>query len=171
MALSVYHRHSGLPVVIVRATNYYGPFQQLFRIIPRTAIYLRMGRKIPLHGGGHAVKSYLYIRDVSEGHRRLMEAGRPGGIYHLSPDSGISIRDLVSKLCEMLGHRFENATESVGERLGQDRAYLIDSSKIRSELSWSPQIRFEEGLSKTLGWVNTHWDSIRALPLDYLHRE
>src|SRR5439155_21267311 len=72
------------PLVMIRGTNVYGAHQQLFKIIPRSAIYLKQGRTIELHGGGVAVKSYIHIRDVSRGELAAMEKGRSGQLYHLS---------------------------------------------------------------------------------------
>ena len=91
--LKTYARQFGFPLVTVRATNVYGARQQLFKIIPRSAIYLKLGRPIELHGGGRAVKSYIHIRDVSRGEKLVLERGRPGHIYHLSPERGVEVRD------------------------------------------------------------------------------
>jgi dTDP-glucose 4,6-dehydratase len=73
------------PLVLIRSTNVYGAHQQLFKIIPRSAIYLKKGKTIELHGGGHAIKSYIHIRDISRGQLLAMENGNKGQIYHLSP--------------------------------------------------------------------------------------
>ncbi|TAF62881.1 MAG: NAD-dependent epimerase/dehydratase family protein [Oscillatoriales cyanobacterium] len=92
MLLSTYYKNFQFPLVTVRATNVYGAYQQLFKIIPRSAIYLKLGKTIQLHGGGHAVKSYIHIRDVSRGELAVMEKGKVGEIYHLSPDRGYAVR-------------------------------------------------------------------------------
>ena len=78
MLLSVYHRQFGFPLLTVRATNVYGARQQLFKIIPRSVIYIKEGKKIQLHGGGKAVKSYIHIRDVSRGELAILEKGEIG---------------------------------------------------------------------------------------------
>jgi dTDP-glucose 4,6-dehydratase len=167
--LRTYHRQFGFPLLTVRATNVYGARQQLFKIIPRSAIYLRLGRPIELHGGGAAVKSYIHIRDVSRGERAILERGRIGETYHLSPDRGVSVRNVVSLLCQKLGRRFEEATRVVGERPGQDAAYVIDSTKARTELGWAPAVQLDEGLDEVIDWVDRYWDEIRAQPLEYRH--
>ena len=136
------------PLVMIRATNVYGAHQQLFKIIPRTAIYLKQDRRIQLHGGGVAVKSYIHIRDVSRGELAAMESGRPGAIYHLSPDHGYAVRDVVRSICNLMSRNFETSAEMVGERLGQDAAYVIDSSRARAELGWKPTVTIEQGLSR-----------------------
>src|SRR5207237_7828144 len=83
MLLKVYAKQYGFPLISVRATNVYGARQQLFKIIPRTVISAKAGKKISLHGGGVAVKSYINIRDVSRGELAILERGRIGQLYHL----------------------------------------------------------------------------------------
>jgi dTDP-glucose 4,6-dehydratase len=170
MLLANYHHQFGLPLVSVRATNVYGARQQLFKIIPRSVIYIKLGRKIALHGGGVAVKSYIHIRDVSRGELAVLEQGRPGQIYHLSPDGGIAIRDLVRLIAERLGVRFEDATTMVEERPGQDAAYVIDSTRARRELGWAPRVDINQGLAEVATWVEEYWDEILKQPLEYQHK-
>ena len=171
MLLQTYHKQFNFPLLTVRATNVYGPRQQLFKIIPRTIIYLTLGRKIQLHGGGRAVKSYIHIRDVSWGELAILERGEIGRMYHLSPDRGITIRELVWTICKAMGQSFVDVTQDVGERPGQDDAYVIDSSKAREELDWSPRIPLEEGLAETIEWVRENMDVIRGEALEYVHRQ
>lgn len=158
------------PLVMIRATNVYGARQQLFKIIPRTAIYLQLGKTIELHGGGHAVKSYIHIRDVSRGELDAMEQGNLGEIYHLSPDAGVAVRDVVRMICEIAGKNFESCTKTVTERLGQDKAYVIDSTKARSQWGWAPRISIRDGLREVVEWVQADWEAIRREPLDYIHK-
>jgi dTDP-glucose 4,6-dehydratase len=170
MLLSVYHKQYGFPLVTVRATNVYGARQQLFKIVPRTVICLKLGRRIELHGGGKAVKSYIHIRDVSRGELAILRQGRIGGIYHLSPDGGVAVRDVVREICAHMGKDFEASTAAVAERPGQDAAYVIDSSRARTELGWSPQVGLRSGLEEVVRWVEEHWETVRSMPLDYAHK-
>jgi dTDP-glucose 4,6-dehydratase len=158
------------PLIMIRSTNVYGAHQQLFKIIPRAVIYIKMGKTLELHGGGHAVKSYIHIRDISRGELLAMEKGRAGEIYHLSPDKGIAIRDVVKTICNKMGITFEKATRTITERLGQDAAYVIDSSKARREFGWRPEITFEEGISGVIKWVEDNWNEIQREPLEYVHK-
>ncbi len=171
LLLTTFYRQFGFPLVTVRATNVYGAGQQLFKIIPRSAIYMRMGRKIPLHGSGTAVKSYIHIRDVSRGEAAVLLSGRVGQLYHLSPDAGIRVCDVVESIAKARGRRFDDVCEAVAERPGQDKAYVIDSSKARTELGWRPQIDFQTGIAEVVEWVDRYWDEIIQLPLEYEHKE
>jgi dTDP-glucose 4,6-dehydratase len=170
LLVATYQREFSFPLVTVRATNVYGARQQLFKIIPRSVIYLRLGKPIQLHGGGRAVKSYIHIRDVSRAELAILEQGDVGRAYHLAPDHGVAVRDVVRTICERMGKAFNCCTETVAERPGQDAAYVIDSGRARKQFGWVPKVSLEEGLGEVIDWVNAHWDEIKDLPLTYQHR-
>jgi dTDP-glucose 4,6-dehydratase len=163
-------KNYNFPLVMVRATNVYGARQQLFKIIPRSVIYLKLGKPIELHGGGQAVKSYIHIRDVSRGELAMMERGQAGQIYHLSPDAGVAVREVVRLICERLGQDFAASTHTVAERLGLDKAYVIDSTKARTELGWQPQVSIQQGLAEVVEWVEAYWAEIAGESLVYVHK-
>ena len=171
LSLFTFAKNFSFPLVMVRATNVYGAHQQLFKIIPRSAIYLKLGKTIELHGGGVAIKSYIHIRDISRGELAIMEKGRIGEIYHLSPDEGVAVRDVVQIICNKMKVDFTKVTKQVTERLGQDKAYTIDSSKARRELGWAPLISLDEGVTQTVSWVETFFEEISSQPLGYIHKE
>jgi dTDP-glucose 4,6-dehydratase len=170
MITSVYQKQYGFPLVTVRATNVYGAHQQLFKIIPRSVIYIKLGKTIELHGGGVAVKSYIHIRDVSKGELRILTKGRVGERYHISPDGGIAVKDVVRIIAERMGKRFADVTRIVEERPGQDAAYVIDSTKARTELGWKPDISVEQGLKDVVDWVEANWAEIQKQDLHYTHK-
>lgn len=170
LSLIPYVKNYGFPLVTIRSTNVYGSHQQLFKIIPKSIIFLKLGRKIELHGGGRAIKSYIHIRDISRGELLAMEKGKIGSIYHLSPDKGYSICEIVKKICNLTGNNFSKSTIYVDERLGQDAAYIIDSTRARSELGWFPRISLEDGLKEVISWIEENWDEIKKEPLNYVHK-
>jgi dTDP-glucose 4,6-dehydratase len=170
MLLETFRRQFSFPLLTVRATNVYGARQQLFKIIPRSVLYIKSGRRIPLHGGGTAVKSYIHVRDVSRGELAILQSGRIGEIYHLSPDEGVAVRHVVETICERLGAEFDQSVEIVGERPGQDAAYVIDSTKARRELGWSPEVGFAQGVSEVVDWVEEHREVLQNESWDYEHK-
>lgn len=170
MLISVYQKQYGFPAVTVRATNVYGARQQLFKIIPRSVIYVKSGRKIQLHGGGVAVKSYIHIRDVSHCELAILHDGKIGERYHISPDGGVAVHEVVRTICGRMGKRFEDCVDIVAERPGQDAAYVIDSSKARSAFGWKPRIDLDQGIADTTAWVEANWAEISKQSLDYQHK-
>ena len=170
MLLGVYNHQYGFPLLTVRATNVYGAHQQLFKIIPRSVIYIKNGTTIQLHGGGRAVKSFIHIRDISRGELQILDRGRVGERYHLSPDRGVAIRDVVETIAKRTGKRLDDVAIAVDERPGQDAAYVISSEKARTELGWRPQVSLEEGLGEVITWVEDNWGDIQKQPLAYEHK-
>lgn len=159
------------PVVFTRAANVYGPGQQLYRIIPRAIFYIKLGKKLQLHGGGHSVRSFIHIRDVADATLEIAQQGLDGEAYHISTDVHISVRDLVKLICEMMKADFTKLVEIVDERPGKDAAYLLDSSRLRKELGWVDCIKLEDGIQETIDWVNDNFEELKKQPLEYIHRE
>ncbi|GAG08887.1 unnamed protein product, partial [marine sediment metagenome] len=119
---------------------------------------------------GVAVKSYVHIRDISRGELLAMEKGRPGMIYHLSPDRAYAVCDVVRMICELMGRSFEESTVMVGERLGQDAAYVIDSTRSREEFGWYPEISLDKGLKGVIDWIEENWKEIERQSLNYAYK-
>lgn len=170
MSLRTFFNAYQFPVVTTRAANVYGPGQQLYRIIPRTILFIMLGRKLQLHGGGVSTRSFIHMKDVSEATWRIMLNGNNGDTYHISTDEVVSIRDLVERICQKLGVSFDEHVEVVGERLGKDAAYHLESKKLRKELDWKDHVTLDQGLDDCIAWVREHFDELKAQPYDYSHK-
>ena len=170
MSLRTFHSAYEMPVVFTRAANVYGAGQQLYRIVPRTILNIRLGRKLQLHGGGTSERSFVHVRDVAEATYRVARDGRNGEAYHISTDRIVSIRGLVEMICEKLAVDFDDVVEVVGDRLGKDAAYRLDSAKIRDELGWTDRISLEDGVAETISWGDRYLDDLSRLPSSYIHK-
>jgi len=170
MSLKTFFAAYRFPVVFTRAANVFGPGQSLYRIIPRTILFIKLGRKLQLHGGGHAERSFIHIRDVADATSRIMSEGEPGEAYHISTNRIITVRLLVELICAQMQVGFEDSIEVTGERLGKDAAYRLDSSKVRSELGWQDRISLEQGIEETITWVDRWFEDLKQQPSDYLHK-
>jgi dTDP-glucose 4,6-dehydratase len=171
MWLNLILKQYKFPVTFTRAANVYGPGQQLFKILPRAAIYMKQDKKIPLHGGGFARRSFIHIKDVCEGTLHVMEKAKPGEVYHLSTDDLISVKDVVAKISELQGKKYEDVVEVVGTRPGLDLAYILDSSKAKQDFDWQATTPLDKGLNELINWVDDNWDQISKEPLEYIHQE
>ncbi len=169
MYINTVVRNYRCPAIIVRSTNVYGRHQQLFKIIPRTVINLKMGKTIDLHGGGRAIKSFVHIRDVVDGLLLTVAKGKTG-TFHFSVASENTVADVVRLVCEKMGCDFQKATRTVGERLGQDSRYWLDCTRAERELGWAPKMPMPQGVAEVIGWIEDNWDEIKAEPLEYVHR-
>lgn len=170
LCLLTFFKNFRFPVNLIRSTNVYGACQQLYKIIPRSIIYLRTGKKIELHGGGRAAKTWIHVRDLAEGIWQVIQRGGPGEIYHFSDRHFYTVAQLVEKICNLLEIDFRENTISTQERLGQDSQYLLNYSKAQRELGWLPRIPFEEGLKEVIAWIEEDWEEIVNEPHLYVHK-
>jgi len=170
MLFKIYRETYQLPVVATRAANVYGPGQQLFRIIPRTIFFLLTGKPLQLHGGGSSTRSFIHMDDVSSATWLIANKAPVGETYHISTDRIVSIRELVEILCARLGKDFNQCVEVVGERLGKDSAYWLNSKKLRSTLGWKDSISLEQGLEQTIAWVENNLAELQKQPANYIHK-
>ena len=170
LSLRTFSAAYDFPVVTTRAANVYGPGQQLYRIIPRTILFILLGRKLQLHGGGTSTRSFIHMRDVCDATYKIMNNGHNGHTYHISTSEVVSIRALVERICDKLGANFQDHVELVGDRLGKDSAYHLDSTKLHRELGWQDTISLEQGLDECIAWVQRNLDILKKQPIDYQHK-
>ena len=170
MYLISVNRFLKFPMNIIRPSNAYCPGQLLHRVIPKTVICGLTGRKLPLQGGGRAEKSYIHARDLARAIHLVAEKAPPGAVYNAGPAEPTSIRRVVELTAAALGMPFEQLCEMTEDRLGQDSRYWLDSSAIRKDVGWQPQIGWEEGLREMVDWGRKYLDQLREWPTDYVLR-
>jgi dTDP-glucose 4,6-dehydratase len=170
MSLRTFFETYDFPVVFTRAANVYGPGQSLYRIVPRTILSIRQHRKLGLQGGGRSLRSFIHIDDVCAATWNLMAAGVPGETYHISTDEFVTIRQLVERICGLVGASFDESVEITPERLGKDAQYALNSTKLRRELGWREHVTLDQGLRDCVIWVDRHLPELLTQPFDYLHK-
>ena len=158
------------PMNIIRPSNAYGPGQQLHRVVPKAILFGLTGRKLPLHGGGSAEKSYIHTRDLARAILMVAEGAEFGKVYNVGPKIPISIRRLVEMVADALGIPFEELCEVSPMRLGEDNRYWLDSSAIERDLGWKPQISLEEGLREMVAWGKKYLDELKMLSTEFVLR-
>ncbi|NWH04952.1 NAD-dependent epimerase/dehydratase family protein [Desulfobacter latus] len=170
MNLMAMHRQYGFPVVFTRASNVYGPGQQLYRVIPKAAIHFLTARPFELHGGGTSVRSFIHIKDVVQGTLKTMVHGTPGTIYHFSTDEYITIRSLVKCIADQIGISFTDNIIDVQERAGKDKYYKLDAGKAGRELGWKAGFELEAGIKETISWIKRNISDFKNRELGYIHK-
>jgi dTDP-glucose 4,6-dehydratase len=170
MYLVSVHRVLKFPMSIVRPSNAYCPGQLLHRVIPRAVMCGLTHRKLPLHGGGRAEKSYIHARDLARAIHLVAEKAPMGTVYNAGPPKPISIRALVETVARVMGIPFEDLCEVTGDRLGQDSRYWLDSSAIKRDVGWEPKIGLEEGITEMVEWGRKYLGQLRDWPMDYTLR-
>ncbi|OLE55871.1 MAG: dTDP-glucose 4,6-dehydratase [Acidobacteria bacterium 13_1_20CM_3_53_8] len=158
------------PMNIIRPSNAYAPGQLLHRVIPKAVLCGLTRQKLPLHGGGRARKSYIHARDLGRAIHLVSEKAPLGKVYNAGPPAPISIRDLVAKVAEAMNMPFEQLCEVTEDRLGQDSQYWLDSSAIKRDVGWEPQISLEEGIEEMVEWGKKYLDYLRTVSTGYVLR-
>ncbi len=150
MALSFYHTY-GMPVVITRCSNNYGPFQFPEKLIPLMIINALNNRKLPVYGDGLNVRDWIYVIDHNKAINLVFEEGKLGEVYNIGASNEMKNIQIVKLILNHL-NQSEDLIQFVKDRPGHDRRYAIDSTKIQSQLGWKPAFSFEQAIVKTIDW-------------------
>lgn len=170
MNLRIYFDRYNFPGIIGRFANFYGPGQQLFRIVPRTILSVLSNTKIPLHGGGLSERSFIFSDDFSSGILLLLSKGEIGETYHFSNNQVITIFQLVENICSQMGVNVRDHILQTEDRPSKDFRYLMDSSKASKFLGWTSDTNLESGISQTIQWYRNNYGRIASVPLEYIHK-
>lgn len=158
--VAAFHHTFDLPTLITHSTNNYGPRQFPEKLIPVVIESARSGRAVPVYGDGLQVRDWIAVEDHAAALLAILERGTPGESYAVGAGEEHTNLELVEQICDHLDVRLGAPPEGprrtlithVTDRLGHDRRYAIDSSKVRHELGWSPTIEFDAGIAATVDW-------------------
>ena len=159
-----YHETFDLPINITRCSNNYGPFQFPEKLIPLMISNALEDIKLPVYGDGKNIRDWLHVLDHCRAIDLVMHEGKIGEVYNIGGNNEKQNIEIVKLILETL-NKSESLIEFVSDRLGHDRRYVIDSTKIQQELGWSPEYTFEKGISETIKWYldNQDWtDQVKS---------
>ncbi|HZO35592.1 MAG TPA: dTDP-glucose 4,6-dehydratase [Solirubrobacteraceae bacterium] len=163
LLVSSYFHTYGTETLICRGSNNYGPFQYPEKLIPLIVLNALHGDSLPVYGDGLQVRNWIYVEDFCRGIGHVLAHGRPGEAYNVGgPDESTNI-EVVKRIIELTG-RDESLIDYVTDRPGHDRRYSLGSEKARA-LGWEAQVRFAEGLERTVDWYRDNtawWEPIRS---------
>ncbi|HKQ47834.1 MAG TPA: dTDP-glucose 4,6-dehydratase [Phycisphaerae bacterium] len=147
----------GLPVLITRCSNNYGPYQFPEKMIPLMINNARQNKPLPVYGDGSNVRDWLYVEDHCRALWTVLTRGTAGRVYNIGGNSEKTNLEVVKTLLKRL-NKPESLISFVKDRPGHDFRYAIDASRIKNELGWSPSVAFEAGLARTIDWYLSHQD-------------
>ncbi len=162
IALS-YHTTYGLPVMVTRSSNNFGPWQYPEKVIPLFATNLLDGAKVPLYGDGLNRRDWLYVEDNCAAVDTVLRKGSPGQVYNIGAGNELTNRDLTERLLALAGAG-EEMIDYVEDRLGHDRRYSVDIAKVKA-LGWSPSRQLDDALEETFRWYRDNrwwWEPLKA---------
>lgn len=163
-----YHVTYGLPVMVTRCSNNYGPYHFPEKLLPLMIRNALIDRQIPVYGDGMQVRDWIYVEDHCRGLIKVLEEGIPGETYNMGGKCEMRNLDLVKLVLGKL-RKPESLITFVKDRPGHDRRYAMDNSKIEAELDWKPEYSFAEGIDLTLSWYRDNKDWVDSVITgDYL---
>jgi dTDP-glucose 4,6-dehydratase len=169
---SAYFHTYGLPVLITNCSNNYGPYQFPEKLIPLMFNNARQGRSLPVYGDGRNIRDWLFVSDHCQAIIEVLDKGVPGSTYNIGGNNEKTNIEVVTLICDLLDSKIgplpggasrKSLISFVDDRLGHDRRYAIDSSRMRNEIGWQPAVDFEDGIAQTIDWylANQAWlDSV-----------
>jgi dTDP-glucose 4,6-dehydratase len=163
LLVRAYHKTYGMPVVITRGSNTFGPYQFPEKVIPLFVTNLLEEKQVPLYGDGLNIRDWIYVEDVCSAIATVLERGEVGQIYNIGAGNERTNIELSRKLCDLLGKPHSLITP-VADRPGHDRRYSIDTSRTRA-LGWAPKWSFDDALEATVEWYRSNawwWEPLRA---------
>ncbi|MHB1868778.1 MAG: dTDP-glucose 4,6-dehydratase [Nitrososphaerales archaeon] len=155
--VKAYHETYQLQTTITNCSNNFGPYQNPEKLIPKTILNALCNKPIPVYGDGKNVRDWLYVGDHCSAIDVALKEGKPGETYCVSAGNELSNIELVRMILEMEGKN-DSLIQFVDDRLGHDRRYALDATKIRSRLGWRPKHEFRESLGLTVEWYKQHLD-------------
>lgn len=169
--LLAYYKTYNFPVVFTRAANIYGPYQQKYRIIPKIIISNLTNKKIPIHGKGDTLRSFVYMPDVSKALLKiLLDKKNIGETFHISSKRFISILQLTKLVNKLMNIKYKNFYH-IKERDGKDLKYTLNSKKIRDRYSWSEKTNLNNGIFETINWIQKNINYFKKTSLKYIHKK
>ena len=158
LLVRAYGKTFGLPVLVTRCSNNYGPYQFPEKLIPFFVTLLHEGKPVPVYGDGMNVRDWIHVEDHSRAVEAVLLRGRPGELYNVGGGNERTNIEITKLLIAAMG-KDERSMKFVPDRPGHDRRYAIDDAKIRAELGVVPRVPFEEGLRATVRWYidNEPW--------------
>jgi dTDP-glucose 4,6-dehydratase len=163
LLVSSYFHTYGVQTLICRGSNNYGPFQYPEKLIPLMVLNALHGDPLPVYGDGLQVRNWLYVEDFARAIGHVLAHGRPGEAYNVGGPDECANLEVVRRILEHTGAD-ESLIEHVTDRPGHDRRYSLGSEKVRA-LGWEPQVRFDDGLERTVAWYRDNawwWEPIRS---------
>lgn len=164
LLVRAYHETFGLPVNITRCSNNYGPYQFPEKLIPLMIANALNDKQLPIYGDGLNVRDWLYVEDHCSAIDLVIHKGQNGEVYNVGGNNERTNIHIVRTILEQLG-KPESLIKYVDDRLGHDRRYGIDATKITTELGWKPKHTFETGINETINWYlnnRTWWERIQS---------
>tara|TARA_Y100000590_G_scaffold469409_1_gene656839 strand:+ start:11382 stop:12386 length:1005 start_codon:yes stop_codon:yes gene_type:complete len=165
--LKNYFNYYKLPVIVSRFSNFYGPGQPIYRLIPKIITCIDKKKKFPIEGSGRSKRNFIYSHDFCNGIYKVLTKGKVGNTYHFSGDKFYSVLDVIKTICDLKSTKVNKLIKKTKGRIGQDLVYKLGSFKTRKVLAWKPSFSLKKGLNEIIIYHKNNFVNISQEQLTY----
>ena len=167
----IYSKFKNLNVINLKFANFYGPGQQLYRIIPKAIMCILLEKKLEIHGTGTSIRSFIFPKDFCSSIIKAIKNGKKGEVYNISSTETVSIKNLVKIICRKMNYPFNKLVYFSKDRLAKDQKYLLNAKKTQKYLHWQNLITLKEGLDDTIKWYEKNKSNLKLKSFKYKHKK
>ena len=153
--------------IISRFSNFYGPYQPNYRLIPKTILSILANEKITIHGNGLSKRNYIFVDDFCEGILKILKTKKNNDIYHFSGDDFYTVKEIVDKICKIMNVKFNDFVIFVKDRKGKDKIYILNCKKTMEALKWKPKINLITSLRNIEKFYKKNINKLKNLSSNY----
>ena len=168
--LKLMNRINGFPFITTRASNIYGPHQQLYRLIPKLIISGFTNKTFKVDGSGNTIRSFILMDDVSNALYKILFKGKIGETYNISTNKFYTIKKII-KLVKRKMNKKSMKILNIADRRYKDKIYKLNSNKVRKKLNWKEENSLSEGIDKTIDWIKKNYNYVKKHKTKYIHKK
>ncbi len=168
--IKLFREQYGMPIIISRFANFYGPYQPLYRLIPKAIHYFSKNKIFEIHGDGKTIRSFIHSSDFSHAIYKIISRNKNKNIYHFSGSKTTSIISILKIISTQMDIELQNNIKYVPERIGKDFKYVMDDSDSKKYLNWNNKIDIETGIQDCINWYNNFNASLNKSKSIYIHK-
>lgn len=168
--LAANSHHANFPIILTRTANIYGPYQKLYRVVPKAIVSFLNKRNFYLDGSGSSVRSFIFMDDVSEALFKIIKSKKKIYSYHIATNKFVTIENLVKRIGFLMKIDSTKYIKKIKkDRIGKDHVYKLNNNKIKKNLSWKPKTHLDKGILETIKWIKKDYKNFKSSDLIYKH--
>lgn len=153
--------------IIARFSNFYGPSQPIYRLIPKFIISIKKNLRFHIHGKGDSLRNFIFSDDFCNGIYQIILKGKPNSIYHFSNDQYFTVRKSITKISKLMKINSKKFIQYSKERIGKDKIYKLSCLQTKKELSWKCKVPFDIGVKKVIKFVEKNYKVLKKTKVNY----
>ena len=169
--LKLFREQFGMPVIIARFANFYGPFQPLYRLIPKAIHYFSLNKMFEVHGNGKTIRSFIHSDDFSNAIFKIIAKSNNKAVYHFSGSDTFSIIKILKIISQQMNLKLEDHLKFIPDRIGKDYKYIMDDTESKKYLKWDNKVSVDKGISQCIDWYQEFNTSLNISKSIYIHKK